>query len=296
MDFSAVNGLSVDVEDYYQVSAFEQKVPFEKWIDYPSRVESSTEKVLEILDAFSVKATFFILGWIAETYPGIVKKIHSSGHEIASHGYKHSLIYNLSPEPFREDIKKTSSILEDITGENVRGFRGASFSVTKKSIWALDILAEEGLLYDSSIYPIHHDRYGIPTAPADPFEVELSEGKIIRECPPLSSKIRGKNFPMGGGGYLRFFPVSAIIRTIKKKNAAKIPAVIYFHPWELDPGQPFIDSGSRITNIRHRTGLERMEKKLKKLLSAVSFSTISQMLNHMDEKSIPLPHIKKDNI
>lgn len=278
------------------MSAFEHLISFESWENYPSRVEFSTDKVLEILELFNVKATFFILGWVAQKCPGLVKKIHSSGHEIASHGYKHSLIYNLTPEIFRKDLVETRALLEDLIGEGIKGFRGASFSVTKKSLWALEVLAEEGFLYDSSIFPVYHDRYGIPTAPVDPFGIHLRDGKKIIEFPPLSVKLLGRNFPIGGGGYLRLFPVNAVMRVIKKKNARGIPAMIYFHPWEIDPRQPFIDSGSRITNMRHRVGLRKMEQKLKVVMSTLKFSTFRSMLDDIHIEKISLSYININEI
>lgn len=236
------------------------------------------------------------MGWIANKFPSLVKLIHSQGHEIASHGYRHSLIYNQTPAEFQKDVQKTKHILEDITGVPIKGYRGASFSITKKSLWAIEILAEEGFLYDSSIFPVYHDRYGIPSAPSSPYEIRISEERKIVEIPPLCKNVFRKNFPLGGGGYLRLFPVGIIMREISKKNSEGKSAIIYFHPWELDPNQPFIDSGSRITNLRHRIGLKKMDIKLKKILSKHRFSTFSHLLDEINSGKIDILRIKINDI
>ena len=228
------NALTVDVEDYYMVSGFADVVKFEDWHRFESRVEKSTSTILDLLEQYGVHATFFVLGWIAQRHPGLVRDIHAGGHDIACHGYNHRLVYELTPEQFREDIRKSKGILEGITGTAVRGYRAASYSVVQNSLWALDILIEEGFAFDSSIFPIHHDRYGIPTAKRFPHIVRRAGGKIA-EFPPSTYQLWGQNIPVAGGGYLRLFPwpvTKAIIERINEKE--KQAVIVYVHPWEVD--------------------------------------------------------------
>lgn len=280
LPISTHNALTIDVEDYYQVSAFEHVVSYSEWGNYQSRVTTNTLKILNLLDESGTKATFFILGWIAEKFPEIVRQIKEKGHEIASHGYKHSIIYNFTPEEFRNDLRKSKSILENLVGVKIKGYRAPSFSITHNSIWALEILSEEGFEYDSSVFPIYHDRYGIPSARFHPYKIYLNNGKTIFEFPPLTYRFFGKNLPLGGGGYMRLLPVRLMIWQLKRINLCNIPGVIYFHPWELDPNQPFIDSGSKLTNLRHKIGLKKMEEKIIKLLKHINFSSIDFIINN----------------
>ena len=271
------NALTIDVEDYFMVSAFADKVKFEEWHRHESRIEKNTYRILELLDEYNVKATFFVLGWVAERYPQLIKDISSSGHEIASHGYNHRLIYDQTADEFRKDIRKTKKILEDITGEPVFGYRATSFSVIKKTFWALDILKQEGFKYDSSIFPIIHDRYGIPEAERFPHTIKRNNGAIM-EFPPSTLRILGKNIPIGGGGYLRLLPIQFTewgMRSINKKETQS--AIVYFHPWEIDPEQPVQNVGWK-TRIRHYTNLHKTENRLKMLLTDFKWGRVSDVV------------------
>ncbi len=272
------NALTIDVEDYYMVSAFADVVKFEDWHKYESRVEKNTYRILELLEEHEVKATFFILGWIAESHINLVRDIHSRGHEIASHGYNHRLVYNMTPEEFREDIRKTKSILENIIGEAVIGYRAASYSIVKKTLWALDILVEEGFLYDSSIFPIHHDRYGFPEADRFLHLIERSNGSIM-EFPPSTYRLFGQNMPVAGGGYLRLFPCKLTKSAIKSINAnEKKPVILYLHPWEIDVHQPRL-SGCWKSRFRHYVNLDTTLPKLKNFLTEFKFKPLATFLN-----------------
>ncbi|GFE60828.1 XrtA system polysaccharide deacetylase [Geobacter sp. AOG2] len=285
-----LNALTIDVEDYFQVNAFARQIRYEDWDHYPLRVERNTSVILDMLDEFGVKATFFILGWVAERAPDIVKEIHRRGHEIACHGYGHQLVYAIGPDKFREDIAKSRSILENISGERVIGYRAPSYSITRKSMWALEILVEEGFEYDSSIFPIIHDTYGIPDASRFPGVIRCASG-VLREFPlsTLSLKLFGKDIrlPVAGGGYLRLFPARMIdwaINTINRQE--KQPTVLYFHPWEIDPHQPRIKTGLK-SRFRHYVNLEKTEGKLRALVSRNNFGTMREVL----EACVPIPAV-----
>lgn len=272
------NALTVDVEDYYMVSAFADIVRFEDWHKYESRVEKNTYALLELLDAHNTKATFFVLGWIAENHRKMVSDIHEAGHEVASHGYNHRLIYDLSPEEFRQDVRTSKRILEAVTGSPVIGYRAASYSIMKKNLWALDILIEEGFRYDSSIFPIHHDRYGFPEAERFPHLIKRESGEIM-EFPPSTYRIVNQNIPVAGGGYLRLFPSTITrraIRTINKKE--KKPVVLYLHPWEIDADQPRLNGRLR-SRIRHYLNLKSTMPKLINFLEEFSFRPVSMFLS-----------------
>lgn len=271
------NALTIDVEDYYMVSALADVVKFEDWHRYESRIENNTYKILTLLDKHKVKATFFVLGWVGEHYPEMVKNIHSAGHEVACHGYNHRLIYNLTLEEFREDVHMAKSILEDIIGTPVRGYRAASYSIIKKTLWALDILIEEGFLYDSSIFPIHHDRYGLPDADRFPHVIKRENGTIM-EFPPSTYHIFGQNIPVAGGGYLRLFPLQVTKTAIKRiNNNEKKPAILYFHPWEIDIHQPRLN-GRWKSKIRHYINLNSTLPKLKVFLNEFKFKLLCDLL------------------
>jgi len=275
-----LNALTIDVEDYFQVTAFERHVKRDDWDNIPLRVGDNTLRILDMLDEFNIRATFFVLGWIAERVPRLVREIHRRGHEIACHGYGHQLVYRLTPEAFRNDIVTARDILEDICGESVKGYRAPSYSITNRSLWALDILIEEGFTYDSSIFPIIHDTYGIPDAPRFPGSITRIAG-TINEFPltTLPVRIGGREhrLPIAGGGYLRLFPVRLISRWIEKINRREgQPTVIYFHPWELDPRQPRIKAGFK-SRFRHYLNLDKTEGKVRALLSEFSFGTMSEV-------------------
>lgn len=260
------------------VSAFADLIKFEDWYRYESRIEKNTYRILNLLDGYGIKSTFFILGWVAEHYPKLVKDIHSSGHEVACHGYNHRLIYNLTSEDLREDVRKAKGILEDITGAKVIGFRAASYSIMKKNLWAFDVLIEEGFLYDSSIFPIYHDRYGYPEFSRFP-DIIKREGREILEIPLSTMRIFGKNIPIAGGGYLRLFPIRFIEWGIRKINEEEVrPAVIYFHPWEIDPDQPKLYI-SRLSTFRHYINIHKTLLKIERLLNSFRFGAIRDIFS-----------------
>jgi polysaccharide deacetylase family protein (PEP-CTERM system associated) len=276
-----INALSVDVEDYFQVHAFSRCVGRQQWDRYPLRVAENTGRVLDILGSQGISATFFILGWVAERMPGLVRKIADAGHEIACHGYGHELVYEIGPERFREDVRRAKQIIEGIAGRPVVGYRAPSYSITAKSLWALQILIEEGFLYDSSIFPIIHDVYGIPGAKRFPHEISTTSG-TIREFPistyPLKLGPLRTSLPVAGGGYLRLLPVAIVKRAIAFLNQKeRQPAVVYFHPWEIDPGQPRIRAGLRST-FRHYINLDSAEQKIRNLVGSFRFSTVASVL------------------
>lgn len=278
-----LNALTIDVEDYFQVNAFVRHVRRDEWDRYPLRVGQNTARILELLDEYGIRATFFVLGWVAERVPGLVKEIHAKGHEIACHGYGHDLIYSIGPDAFRADIRRSKQILEDQCGQRVQGYRAPSYSVTGRSLWALDILIEEGFSYDSSIFPVYHDTYGVPDAPRFPHVISRPAGSIS-EFPLTTYPLRlGKKeyrLPIAGGGYLRLFPAELIRRGIESINQQeKQPAVLYFHPWEIDPEQPRIKAGLK-SRFRHYLNLDKTEGKLKHLIQNLRFGPMGHVLEN----------------
>lgn len=276
-----INALTIDVEDFFQVNAFAGNIRQDQWDTYPLRVDTNTRRILDILDSFSIRATFFILGWVAERLPALTKEIHRRGHEVACHGYGHELVYAIGPERFRADIRRSKMLLEDQCGERVNGYRAPSYSITKRSLWALDILVEEGFTYDSSIFPVMHDTYGIPDAQRFPHILQTGAGALV-EFPlttlPLHFGRKEVRLPIAGGGYLRLFPAQLLSWGIKKINETEMqPAVLYFHPWEIDPGQPRIKAGIK-SRFRHYLNLDKTEGKLSKIFSEVPFGTMADVL------------------
>jgi len=270
-----VNAMSVDVEDYFQVSAFEKIIPRADWSSLSCRVEHNTSRTLQLFSNYNVKATFFMLGWVAERYPDLVRKIVDDGHELASHGYGHERITNLTPDSFREDIRKTKKLLEDIAGIEVQGYRAPSYSIGMDTLWAHDVLLEENYKYSSSVYPIKHDHYGIPDAPR--FTYQVVDGKLT-EIPISTLRMMGNNFPIGGGGYFRLLPYQLSKMAIRRVNRnEKMPCVFYFHPWEIDPDQP-VQRGIKLkTRVRHYLNLTRMESRLNNLLKDFSWDRIDRV-------------------
>ncbi|QEM68670.1 DUF3473 domain-containing protein [Geobacter sp. FeAm09] len=273
-----LNALTIDVEDYFQVNAFARHIAFAEWDSFPLRVEDNTHRVLGMLDEFGVKATFFVLGWIAERVPHLVREIQAQGHEIASHGYGHQLVYRIGPDAFRSDIRRAKQILEDVCGTEICGYRAPSYSITKQSLWAFDILLDEGYSFDSSVFPVYHDTYGIPDAPRFPYAVERDAGRLA-EFPLTTYPVRCGSMeyrlPIAGGGYLRLLPAELVRRGIARINDQEHqPAVLYFHPWEIDPGQPRIKAGLK-SRFRHYLNLHRTEGKLRHLLGKLQFGTMT---------------------
>ncbi len=277
MEGNAINAITIDVEDYFQVEAARPFVEFEDWERQEPRVEQNVLRLLDMLEARQVKATFFVLGWIAERMPHIVREMRRLGHEVACHGYAHRMISEQTPEEFREDIRKAKAILEDIIGEEISGYRAPTFSITNKTLWALDILAEEGFRYDSSIFPVRHDRYGIPDWSRHIETVKLRNGLSVIEAPPLTVRALGLNLPIGGGGYFRLAPLWVSSWAVRRMNAEGRPAIVYIHPWELDPAQPRIPLPP-LQRFRHYTNLSTAERKLERLLASGSFTSLKEVL------------------
>jgi len=275
---SIINAFTVDVEDYYHVEAFSKHIQRDRWSDYASHVERNTDEVLLLLDNKNIKGTFFTLGCVAEKHPSIVRKIVNQGHEIASHGYSHKLVYNQSQEEFRDETIKSRGILEDIAQTAVRGYRAATYSITRESLWALDILVDAGFIYDSSIFPVRHDRYGIPDIDPLPHKIITPRGQTIVEFPITTLKTRLVNIPVAGGGYFRLFPYSFTRWALREVNRRENQFVFYIHPWEIDKAQPVIDNIGPVTKFRHYNNIKNCKPRLEKLLSDFKFDTLSAVL------------------
>lgn len=271
------NAMTVDVEDYFQVSAFDDTVSRHDWDAFESRVGVNTRRLLRLFDDHGVRATFFVLGWVAERHSDLVREIASAGHEVASHGYGHRLIYEQTPEEFRTDIRRSKRILEDASGRPVVGYRAPSYSVTKESLWALDILVEEGFAYDASIFPIRHDRYGIPDAPRHAHVLTTASGSLT-EAPPSTVRVGPANLPVAGGGYFRILPYGWTRWGIRRINGVeRKPAVFYLHPWEVDPDQPRLEAGG-LSRFRHYRNLDKTMDRLRRLLNEFRFAPLGPML------------------
>ncbi len=267
----------MDVEDYFQVEAFAGSVDRSGWDKWPSRVVANTHRVLDLFDRHNAKGTFFFVGWVAARFPQLLREVQSRGHELACHSYWHRTVYSLTPDEFREDTRQAKHVIENATGVAVNGYRAPSWSITKSCLWALDILAEEGFTYDSSIYPIHHDLYGVPGGQRFPYTQACANGLTLREFPPATLRILGTNLPAAGGGYLRIFPsafTELAFRTFEK-NGERV--VVYLHPWELDPEQPRIQ-GPLKSRVRHYTNLKHMHTKLNTVLSRRKFQPFKDVL------------------
>ena len=275
------NALTVDVEDYFHVSAFADTIDRADWDHYKPRVEGNTCRLLDIFDEHYCKATFFILGWVAERYPDLVREIARRGHEVACHGYSHQLIYDQTPEHFRQDTVRAKKLLEDIVQSSVDGYRAASFSITERSRWALDILAETGFVYDSSIFPIHHDRYGLPGAPDQPHRIKTGNGHVLVEFPITTASFLGFRLPVGGGGYFRLYPYAFTRWNLLRINRGRHPFVFYLHPWELDSEQPRVRT-TLVSTFRHYNNLHRCAARLDRLLTDFSFTTMKTILQDLD--------------
>jgi len=286
----------VDVEDYFMVEAFSGVVDRRSWNKWESRVVSSTQKVLDLFDRHGAKGTFFFVGWVAEKFPQLVRDVHSRGHELACHSYWHRTVYSLSPDEFRTDTRAAVRAIEDAAGVQIYGYRAPSWSITKECLWALDILAEEGFTYDSSIFPIHHDLYGVPGARRFPYAHRLKDGHSLLEFPPTTARFLGQNLPAAGGGYLRIFPQAYtrwVFRQFEEKYGERV--VVYLHPWELDPEQPRV-RGKWKSRLRHYTNLQKMERRLELLLENYSFQPFSEIVeskvagDDLSVLEIPLAH------
>lgn len=279
--------LSFDVEEYFQVEAAARcGIRREDWPQYAARLAPAVDRVLQALDDHGTRATFFILGWVAEQQGDVVRRIADAGHEVASHGMAHQMLQRLDADAFRRDLLDSRRLLEDLAGRPVAGYRAPTFSVTHETAWALDVLAEARFRYDSSVFPVRHDRYGVPDAPAVIHRATGPGGGSIIEVPPLTWRLAGTNWPMGGGGYLRLLPVRAVGWALRSAERRSRCGMIYLHPWELDPGQPVLPMG-RLTCWRHRVGLARTEAKLRWLLARFRFSSVAERLDALAGSPLP---------
>ena len=269
-----VNAMSVDVEDWFQVQAFAGTIDRSAWEMLPRRVEANTERILALFDEAGVSATFFTLGWVAERHPALIRRIVAGGHELASHGYGHELVHAIGPERFREDLRRAKAVLEDAGGVPVIGYRAPTFSIGSRSApWAHAVLAEEGHRYSSSVFPVKHDLYGEPDAPRAPYRPDPSG---VIELPMTTVRVGRRNLPCAGGGWFRLVPYALFRAGLKRVNAEARPGLFYFHPWEVDPGQPRVAAG-RLARFRHYTGLAAMEGRLRHLLRDFAWSRMDQV-------------------
>lgn len=272
------NALTFDVEEYFHVEAFARVLGPDDWPRLPSRVVDSTRRILERLARHDVTATFFVLGWVADRQPSLVQEIHGLGHEVACHGYAHRLVYGMERAAFAADVRRAKQAIEDAIGAAVVGYRAPTCSVVRESLWALDVLAQEGFAYDTSIFPIHHDRYGIPEAPRFAHRLRLPGGGDLVEFPMTTMRIAGHNVPFCGGGYFRLAPYPLVRAGMRHVNEREgMPAMVYLHPWELDPGQPRLPVRG-LTRFRHYVNLGQTERKLERLLTDFSFAPAHAVL------------------
>ena len=274
------NALTFDVEDYYHVSALASAIPRDDWNSMPQRVDANTRRLYDILGEYGISATFFFLGCVAERHPQLVRRAQELGHEVACHGYSHRLVYEQGEKEFREEAVRAKNFLEDQVQRAVLGYRAASYSITRRSLWALDILADAGFRYDSSIFPVRHDRYGIPDARREPHELRLPSGQRLVEFPLTTALVGRYRLPAAGGGYFRILPYGVTRWALRQVNSAGMPFIFYLHPWEIDPGQPRVAAGA-ISTFRHYTNLDQCEQRLRTLLAEFQFSTAAGVLQDL---------------
>jgi polysaccharide deacetylase family protein (PEP-CTERM system associated) len=277
------NAMTVDVEDYFHVAALAPAIRQDEWDRYECRVERNTYRLLELFADRQVTATFFVLGWVAERYPALVKAIAAAGHEVASHGQSHQLVYTQTPAQFRDETARSKATLEDLVQAPIEGYRAASYSITKASLWALDILAELGFVWDSSIFPVRHDRYGIPGTPRWPHRLTTPQGHSLVEFPLSTWQVGGYQLPIAGGGYFRLYPYR-----LSKHGLASInrregkPFIFYLHPWEIDPDQPRVKVGA-LSRFRHYNNLAKCEARLARLIERFEFTSVRQVLEDLGQ-------------
>ena len=278
MPVTMTNALTFDVEEYFHAEAFAGLVPRSQWTTLESRVVTATTRLLELLSDAATSATFFVLGWVAERQPALVRAIQAQGHEVACHGYAHQMITRMTRSEFTEDLRRAKSVIEDATGATVIGYRAATFSVVHETLWSLDVLAEAGFHYDSSIFPIVHDRYGIPDAPRFPHRVATASGRAITEFPLSTLGGRRWRVPVAGGGYFRLLPYAVTAWALRRLNGREgQPAMVYLHPWEIDPGQPRLPV-SGLTYARHSVNIRTTEAKLRRLMREFRFAPVRDVL------------------
>jgi polysaccharide deacetylase family protein (PEP-CTERM system associated) len=280
---STAHLFSIDVEEHFQVSAFDRILSRDDWERQPSRVEPNIDVLLDLLARHGAQATFFTLGWVAERHPGLIRRIAAAGHEIASHGWWHRRVTTLPPAEFREEVRRSKSLLESLTGRAVLGFRAPSFSIVPGCEWAFDVLLEEGYRYDSSLFPIRRPDYGYPSALPVPHEIRRAAGSLL-EIPLATFDLLGLRIPAAGGGYLRQLPLGLIQRTFRALGVRATPGMFYIHPWEVDPGQPRLPVGL-LTRMRHYGGLERTLPRLERLLDEFRFTSVERWLDGRERLS-----------
>jgi polysaccharide deacetylase family protein (PEP-CTERM system associated) len=281
-----VNAMTIDVEDYFHVSAFDGFVPRSQWEQLESRVCGNTDRLLDLLAEHGVRGTFFVLGWVAERHPALVGRIAAAGHEVASHGYGHRLVYDQTPAAFRDDVRRAKALLEQAAGVLVSGYRAPSYSIVPRSLWALDVLIEEGYTYDASIFPIRHDRYGIPVSARHPYVIDRAQGRLV-EAPASTAEVGGTNLPIGGGGYFRLLPYGWTRWGIRRVNQAeRRPVIFYLHPWEIDPDQPRLHAGL-LSRVRHYRNLDQTETRLRRLLKDFAWGSLRSILPSFGAERVP---------
>ena len=276
------NGLSVDIEDWFQVGAFEHTIRREDWPTLECRVEANTDAVLALFDEAGAHGTFFTLGWVAERYPALIRRIADAGHEVASHGYDHARVFGMTADAFRADLAKSRAILEDLSGQRVTGYRAPSFSIDTRTPWAHEILAEAGYAYSSSVAPVRHDHYGWRESPRHPWHPFVDHDLI--EWPVTTLPVAGRNLA-AGGGFFRMLPYAVTHRAVAGMNGEGFPAVLYFHPWEIDPGQPRVADAPLRSRIRHYTGLSGMADKLRRLLGDFAWDRCDALVPTLRDKA-----------
>jgi polysaccharide deacetylase family protein (PEP-CTERM system associated) len=290
-----LNALTVDVEEYFTVQNLDGVVSREAWPAQPLRSDAQTRRLLDLFEAHGVRATFFVLGWVGERLPSLVREIHARGHEVAAHSYWHRLVFEQTPAEFREDLRRVRDLLQDLTGARVRGYRAPTYSVTRASLWAHEILAEEGFDYSSSIFPVVHDRYGIPGWPRFP-RVVRAAGRDLLEFPLTTFPLGRRNLPVAGGGYLRLAPARGVALALAHVNEQEgQPAIVYLHPWEIDPGIPRFRQGL-LRDARGYVGLDGMLGKLELLLRAFRFGTVAEVLGLDDPAGPRWPRLEPGEV
>lgn len=276
------NAMTVDVEDYFHVAALASAIPRSKWDDMEYRCEANTQRLLQLFADHDVRVTFFVLGWVARRSPQLIKEILRAGHEVASHGMSHKLVFNQTPEEFAGETRDAKALLEDITGAAINGYRASTYSITKRSLWALNTLCDLGFKYDSSIFPINHDVYGIPDAVQEPSVITAPNGKTIVEFPMSTARLFGARIPVSGGGYFRLLPYGVTRAGLRKLNdSLSRPFVFYLHPWEIDTQQPRIKT-KWLSRFRHYNNLHKCESRLRTLLKEFHFTTMADVLKRLD--------------
>lgn len=292
VDVSPRCAMTVDVEDYFHVSALANSIDRSQWDNCELRVVGNTERLLRLFDDAGLKATFFVLGWVAERVPSLVRSIFKEGHEVACHGYSHRLVYVQSPEEFKQETRRAKCLIEDIIQHPVEGYRAASYSIIRSSSWAIETLIEEGFKYDSSIFPVRHDRYGVPDSPLVPYTIVTTDCEKIVEFPLSTLKFFGLSLPVAGGGYFRLYPYLVTKFAFSRLARNGRPGIFYLHPWEIDPEQPRFNA-SVLSKFRHYNNLEKCEGRLRRLIDDFSFFTVKEVISGLEMDELQLSELMK---